>query len=69
MSEVPGLKAVHAIITPNCLVVQGGALLAFDEAIERLRRTYTETIEARERNGAPSANYHLVLTVEASDDA
>jgi hypothetical protein len=62
MSELyPGIKAKHAVITPNCRVVQGGPCEAFDEAAQRLKAEY-EVLLAINSNKA--ANFHLILTVE-----
>ena len=62
MSEatVPGMKAAHAIITPNCRVVQGGPGDAFDEAVRRIRAEYV----ACQLDCNAEASYHLVLTVD-----
>ncbi len=62
MSKLPGIKAMHTIITPNCRKVRGGNAEAFDEAISRLRKEYMQIIHLREDRG--NIHFHLVLTVE-----
>lgn len=62
MTDIPGLKAVHAVITPNCRVVQGGEDEAFTVATERLREEYLTILRMREDR--VHLNFHLVLTVE-----
>lgn len=61
--NVPGITAYHAIITPNCRVVQGGDEGAFDEAVRRMRLEYLATVAGR--GLIDDAHYHLILTVEA----
>lgn len=63
--RLPGIKAKHAIITPNCRKVQGGDKEAFNEAARRLLDEYLAIIYLR--GDKKRANYHLVLTVESID--
>jgi hypothetical protein len=58
--DIPGMKAVHAIITPVCRSNRGddGAL---EEAFRRVRAEY-EACSQLDCN--LTVNYHLVLTVE-----
>lgn len=60
-TRIPGIKARHAIITPNCLRVKTDDE-AFEEAVDRLRTEFHNTLG----NRRSPANYHLVLTVEAT---
>jgi hypothetical protein len=65
MSDIPGIKAVHAIITPTCRKNRTpyGALL---EAYERVEKEYVAC------NLIPDnadVSYHLVLTVERKSPA
>lgn len=57
-TTIPGIKAVHAIITPTCRMNRTDAG-AFDEAVRRLRDEYIACLR-----GAVTGNFHLVLTVE-----
>lgn len=65
-TKVPGICAVHAVITPNCRTVPrpehdaDPALAAFDEAAARLRLDYAGI--CRHRGDAWVG--HLVLTME-----
>lgn len=57
--SVPGVKALHATITPQCRVARS-ALGAFDEAVVRLRNEYLACqVKANE-----GADFHLILSVE-----
>lgn len=62
-TKVPGIKARHAIITPNCRTVDRGgndpSMDAFDEAVRRLREEYRAISEMRDDGWTG----HLVLTV------
>jgi len=60
MSQIPGITAKHAIITPVCRKNRTD-YGAFFEAIERLRTEYLECCKVAENE---SVNYHLVLSVE-----
>jgi len=57
----PGIKAKHAIITPNCRRVQGGEAEAFRIAAARLQSEYGRLLAFSANS---SANFHLILTVE-----
>lgn len=59
-TKLPGLKASHQIITPECRTNRGvdGAL---DEAFDRIRATYGNCAEI-EANA--NVNWHLVLVRE-----
>lgn len=62
-TKIPGVKAVHAIITPNCRTVERGddpVMDAFDEAVDRLRAEYEQICEWRK----DGFNAHVVLTIE-----
>ena len=65
-TKIPGIKATHAIITPNCRTVSRPHLnadpvvAAFDEAARRLFEEYWEICQA----GDDGFNAHLVLTIE-----
>ena len=60
MTELPGMKAVHAIITPECVDARGhdGAI---DEALHRARKELDACM--RGWKGTP-ANFHVAVTVE-----
>lgn len=58
MSNIPGINAKHAIITPTCRANKG-ADGAFDEAVGRLREEYAACLDAN-----PDSNFHVVLSVE-----
>ena len=58
-SKVPGLKAEHKIITPNCR--KKGDFVAFDEAVAALRYAYRTYLPLGNNS---NANIHLVLTIE-----
>ncbi len=60
MSNIPGMNAVHAIVTPACRENKTN-MGAFDEAVERLRSMYLSCLEGRGEDGS---NYHVVLSVE-----
>ena len=60
VSNVPGINACHAIITPTCRTNKTD-MGAFDEAVERLRKEYIVCLEGRGEDGS---NYHVVLSVE-----
>lgn len=66
MSQVPGITAKHAIITPECRAGRTD-LGAFDEALDRLRTEYLKVLDLRGEEGP--ANYHLVLSVEGLEPA
>ena len=63
MSEtrIPGIKALHAVISDNCRIARGqeGAI---DEALLRLRESYMEIVDAWPTG--KGTNFHLILTVE-----
>lgn len=67
MSNVPGIKAKHAIITPSCRAVPRPELdpdprmAAFEEAVGRLREEYRAICEG---NGEGDYRLHVVLTME-----
>ena len=69
MSGLPGVKAKHAIITPNCRTVQrphlhpDPALAAFEEAVTRLRDEYAAICAGR----TDAFKAHLILTIERPD--
>ena len=58
-SVVPGLKVVHAIVTPNCRRVRG-LHGAFEEAVRRLRKEYL-TCDTYDCNA--KVDYHVVITL------
>lgn len=58
-TKIPGIKACHAIVTPVCR--ENKDLGAFDEAIERLRNQYMNSVKAEANK---KSNFHIVLTVE-----
>ena len=60
-ANIPGIKARHAIVTPNCRIVQGGNIEAFEVAVGVLKKEY-EACMALECNEL--ANFHLVLTID-----
>lgn len=64
-TRLPGIKAKHTIITPNCRRVQGGAKRAFTIATDILRKEYEEILRMREDR--TDLNFHLVLTVEKKE--
>lgn len=62
-TKIPGIKAKHAIITPNCRTVDRGddpVMDAFDEAVGRLREEYRVICAMRD----DGFNAHVVLTIE-----
>jgi hypothetical protein len=64
MSAVPGINALHAVITPVCRKNRGQDG-AFDEAVRRIREEYDSVIKGWTENGKPDGiNLHLVLSVE-----
>ncbi len=56
-----GIRAIHAVITPNCRIVQGGNDEAFDEAVRRIKVEYDACLAGR---GDDGSDYHLLLIVE-----
>ena len=69
-TKIPGIKAKHAIITPNCRTIERGtegppAMQAFDEAVRRLREEYEQIVRVRH----DAWNGHLVFTVEHPTDS
>lgn len=64
-SEIPGIAARHCVITPTCRANRADSG-AFEEAVSRLRADYERILAKRGEDGA---QYHLVLTVESSEDA
>lgn len=61
---IPGVKALHAVITPACRRNRG-ASGAFDEALRRLRTEYEAVLKGwTEAGKANGINLHLTLTVE-----
>jgi hypothetical protein len=61
-TTINGLKAKHAIITPNCIVMHGveGAI---DEALKRLRESFMECYTGWASQGK-IPEFHVVLTVD-----
>ena len=62
-TKIPGIKAVHTIITSNCRTVDRGndpVMDAFDEAVDRLRAEYGQICEWRK----DGFNAHVVLKIE-----
>ena len=61
-TRLPGIKAIHAIITDNCrtLRTDEGAI---DEALARIRAEALSCMGAP-GNAKPDVRYHLILTVE-----
>lgn len=59
---IPGIKAVHAIISPTCRTNRG-IEGAFDEAVRRLREEYL----ACQGEHNKDSNFHVVLTVERKE--
>ena len=64
-TRVPGIKAKHATITPNCRRVQGGDSQAFEVAVNLLFKEYTAILAAR--SDRDQVDFHLVLTVEKKE--
>ena len=62
-SEVPGIKARHVIITPNCRRVHGGWDQALEVAIDLIRKEYA----ACELDCNNLADFHLALTIDRPD--
>ena len=60
-TTVPGMKAKHAIITPECRSGRG-AFEAFEEAVRRLREEYRTCVAYGDGNA--NVSYHMVITVE-----
>lgn len=64
MAHIPGVKALHTVITPNCRKIHGNnGMGAFDEAVKRLREEYAHCLDGWEK-AENQPNYHLVLMVE-----
>lgn len=61
-STIPGIKAVHAIITPNCRAIHE-PVGALEEAFNRLRHMYSQ-LQVADND---KANFHVVMTVERSE--
>ena len=57
-TKIPGLKAAHRIVTPQC-IENKGQFQAMVEAVETLEAKYSEYFEHN-----PGANFHFVLTIE-----
>lgn len=64
MSNVPGINARHAVITPTCRANRTD-MGAFEEAVARLRSDYERIVAKRGEDGAL---YHIVLAVESLSD-
>ena len=56
-----GLKAEHAIITDTCRANKGD-MVAFNEAIERLRESYSILLKNWEKD--VGVQYHLALIIQ-----
>ena len=67
MTDIPGLKAMHAVITPNCRVVQGGEDEAFTVATERLREAL-DTALKQWKMYAGDSRHHDDDQIESADD-
>ena len=63
-TTVPGMKAKHAIITPECRAGRG-AHSAFHEAVHRLKLEYNECVAI---DANLNVSYHMILTVERPGD-
>lgn len=59
VTNVPGLKACHAVVTPVCRT-NHSPNVAMNIAVERLRRAYLELLNDQNAR----ANFHFVMTVE-----
>lgn len=63
-TNIPGMKAKHSIISPECIRIHGNnGMGAFDEAAMRLRESYRECLEGWKKDGI-TPTFHVVLTVE-----
>lgn len=63
-TPIPGIKGCHAIISDDCLMLNGQAA-AFNEAVGRCAKVYGDALAI---HGFPKGiRYHLVLTVEFPD--
>jgi hypothetical protein len=60
LTNIPGLKASHQIITPTCRANRG-LQGAFDEAVRRVTQTYADCAPA---DGNEEVRWHLVLVRE-----
>ena len=58
-TRIPGIKAGHAVITPNCRRIHGGPG-AYEEACRRLREHYESLLVEGNRD----ADIHLTITVQ-----
>lgn len=58
-TTIPGIKAVHAIITPVCRANRTDEG-AFTEAMRRLETEYLACLD----HPSPGMTFHVVLTVE-----
>lgn len=65
MSKVPGITACHAVISDTCRLK--GDDVAFEEAIELLRREYKSLTTKHWPHGT-QAKFHFVLSVDYPKD-
>lgn len=67
-TKIPGISALHTIITPTCIALHGDeGMGAFDEAARRLRVEYAHCLAGWKKQGK-TPTFHLVLTVERPGD-
>lgn len=61
MAKVPGMQAMHVVITPTCRKnrTEDGA---FDEAVRRLAEQYREICE--KRSDIDECDFHMLLSLE-----
>ncbi len=63
-TDIPGIKAKHAIITDECRENKGD-MLAIEEALDRIREEYFSIVNHRDDNDACDlVDYHVVLVVD-----
>lgn len=59
-SKIPGIKAKHLIVTPNCQKRKGAEI----EDVVRQVRTELEELKKGWSGHDQNANFHVVVTVE-----
>ena len=66
-TTVLGASALHCVITPNCVRVQGDqGMGAFDEAVRRTREMYETCLKGWVGQGKVPT-FHLLLTVDRNE--
>ena len=66
MNQIPGIKAVHAIITPHCRRTRGIAK-SLQDAISRIEAEYYDCMTPE--NIQEGVVFHVALFVERPDES